>query len=324
MRIALFDVEPGDQSYFERALAGHNLFFSPDPLTEKNVGDAATSDIISIFIYSRVTAPLLTALPHLKAIATRSTGVDHIDTNACSQKGIQVYNVPVYGVHAVAEHAFSLILALSRKLIPSVDRTRKGNFHSQGLTGFELYGKTIGIIGYGNIGSSVAAIAHGFGMNVLAHSRSPKPIEGVTFVTLEELLKQSDIITIHTPLTKETEHLINRENIKLCKKGALLINTARGPIIETEALICGLQDGNLGGVGLDVLEEEGNIREERELLTSSYVDLISAKKMLLGHILQDMDNVIITPHNAFNSTEALEEINEVTVTNIKSALDKLT
>ncbi len=285
---------------------------------------AAECEVISIFIYSKVTAEILRTLPKLKVIATRSTGTDHIDTAACSQQGIQVYNVPTYGVHAVAEHAFALILALSRKLIPSIERTKKGNFHSQGLTGFELYGKTIGIVGYGNIGTSVGDIAKGFGMRILATSRSTKNIPGVTFLPLEELLKQSDVVTIHTPLTAQTQHLINCDNIMLCKKGALLINTSRGPVIDTTAIIMALQKGVLGGAGLDVLEEEGSIREERELLTNTHIDLISAKKMLMGHVLQDMDNVIITPHNAFNSVESLEEINAVTVQNIKSALAKLT
>ncbi|PJE63436.1 hydroxyacid dehydrogenase [Candidatus Roizmanbacteria bacterium CG10_big_fil_rev_8_21_14_0_10_45_7] len=329
MRIAIFDGEPEEKAYFEQALEGHDVFFINTPLTMETLQQAggihaAECEVISIFIYSNVTEELLRSLPKLKVIATRSTGTDHIDTAACSQQGVQVYNVPTYGVHAVAEHAFALILALSRKLIPSVERTKKGNFHSQGLTGFELYGKTIGIVGYGNIGTSVGDIAKGFGMRILATSRSTKNIPGVTFVPLEELLKQSDVITIHTPLTPQTQHLINCDNIMLCKKGALLINTSRGPVIDTTAIIMALQKGVLGGAGLDVLEEEGSIREERELLTSTHIDLISAKKMLMGHVLQDMDNVIITPHNAFNSVESLEEINAVTVQNIQSALSKLT
>ncbi|MCR4326784.1 MAG: hydroxyacid dehydrogenase [Candidatus Roizmanbacteria bacterium] len=323
MRIAIFDGEPEEKTYFEQALVGHDVVFTNTPLTRETIQQAAECEVISIFIYSNVTAELLRSLPKLKIIATRSTGTDHIDTAACSQQGVQVYNVPTYGVHAVAEHAFALILALSRKLIPSIERTKKGNFHSQGLTGFELYGKTIGIVGYGNIGTSVGDIAKGFGMRILATSRSTKNIPGVTFVPLEELLKQSDIITVHTPLTPQTQHLINCDNIMLCKKGALLINTSRGPVIDTTAIILALQKGVLGGAGLDVLEEEGSIREERELLTSTHIDLISAKKMLMGHVLQDMDNVIITPHNAFNSVESLEEINAVTVQNIQSALSKL-
>lgn len=323
MRIAIFDGEPEEKAYFEQALVGHDVVFTNTPLTRETVQQAAECEVISVFIYSNVTAELLRSLPKLKVIATRSTGTDHIDTAACSQQGIQVYNVPTYGVHAVAEHAFALILALSRKLIPSIERTKKGNFHSQGLTGFELYGKTIGIVGYGNIGTSVGDIAKGFGMRILATSRSTKIIPGVTFVPLEELLKQSDVITVHTPLTPQTQHLINCDNIMLCKKGALLINTSRGPVIDTTAIILALQKGVLGGAGLDVLEEEGSIREERELLTSTHIDLISAKKMLMGHVLQDMDNVIITPHNAFNSVESLEEINAVTVQNIQSALSKL-
>lgn len=324
MRIAIFDGEPEEKAYFEQALSGHEVFFINAPLTLETVQQAAECEVISIFIYSQVTEEILRTLPKLKVIATRSTGTDHIDTTACSQQGIQVYNVPTYGVHAVAEHAFALILALSRKLVPSIERTKKGNFHSQGLTGFELYGKTIGIVGYGNIGTSVGDIAKGFGMRILATSRSTKDIPGVTFVPLEDLLKQSDVITIHTPLTPQTQHLINCDNIMLCKKGALLINTSRGPVIDTTAIIMALQKGVLGGAGLDVLEEEGSIREERELLTSAHIDLISAKKMLMGHVLQDMDNVIITPHNAFNSVESLEEINAVTVQNIQSALTKVT
>ena len=316
MHIAFFETEPWEKRYFIKHLAHHALTFFPEPLRCENAQKVRDAQALSVFIYSKLDAETLSQLPKLRTIATRSTGMDHIDTTYCTDHTIRVFNVPTYGVHTVAEHVFALMLSLSRRIPESTERTKNSNFSSEGLVGLELYGKTLGILGMGNIGVRVSEIAHGFGMKVFAFNRTPKNIPNITFAPLNDVLQKADIITIHLPLTPETHHLINRNNIGTLKKGVILINTARGPIIETEALVYALQNGLIGGAGIDVLEEEGIIREERELLSNQFVDLVSAKKMLLGHVLQDMPSVIITPHNAFHSKEALREINELTVKNL--------
>lgn len=316
MNIVFFEITSRDRNYFEKHLTNHNLTFYKEPLNLENVALATNASIISVFISSTVNQAVLDKLPKLKAIATRSTGIDHIDTQTARAKNIKVYSVPTYGVNTVAEHTFSLILNLSRKINQSVDRTQKGDFSNQGLMGFDLAGKTLGIIGLGNIGTRVAQLGLAFKMNVLVHTRTPKYLDQVEFVELNNLLSKSHIITLHAPLTPQTKHIINSQNIGLIKKGAYLVNTARGPLVETSALIKALQEKILKGVALDVLEEEQAIKEERQLLTEEYIELSSVKTLLLNHVLLDMENVIITPHNAFNSKEALAEINQKTLENI--------
>ncbi|MFA6005594.1 MAG: NAD(P)-dependent oxidoreductase [Patescibacteria group bacterium] len=319
MKIVFFETTPAEETFFREKLPNHELTFHPDKLTHETAHYATEAEIISIFVFSPLKADLLARFPKLHTIVTRSTGIDHIDAAYCAEHKISILNVPHYGVNSVAEHAFALMLALSRKIVPSVELTKKGSFSNEGLTGFDLCDKTLGIIGLGNIGNRVASIANAFKMKVLVYSRTQKPLPNVTFVSLDELLRTSDIITIHTPLTPETTHLLHENNMRFIKKGALLINTARGPIIDTQALVQTLQNGILAGAALDVLEEEQSIKEERMVLTAEYIDLSSAKTLLLDHVLRDMPNVIITPHNAFNTIEALEEINSITVDNITSA-----
>lgn len=316
MHIVFFETTLEEERYFKEKLPGHELSFHPEKLTHETAHFATKAEIVSIFVFSPLKADLLVHFPHLIAIVTRSTGVDHIDTAYCQEHHINVLNVPHYGVNSVAEHTFALILASSRKIAQSVEQTKHGSFTNEGLEGFDLCDKTLGIIGLGNIGCRVAELARAFNMKVLVYTRSPKPLPEVSFVPLDELLSRSDIITIHTPLTPETAHLLNQSNMKLIKKGALLINTARGSIVETGALVQALQNKTLAGAALDVLEEEQNIKEEREVLTREYIDLSSAKTLLLDHVLRDMPNVILTPHNAFNTKEALEEINQITAKNI--------
>jgi len=318
MKIAFYEITPGDQTFFEKNLTGHKLLFRKEPLDLDNFETAIDAEILSVFIGSKIDANLLGKLPKLKGIATRSTGMDHLDLETCKQKNIQVKNVPTYGVNTVAEHTFALILTLSRKIYQSIEQTKQGNFANPGLKGFDLANKTLGIVGLGNIGLRVAQLAQAFKMKVLSFTRTPKEISGIEFVDLDTLLAKAHIITLHTPLTPQTKHIINRQNINKIKKGALLINTARGPLVETAALVKALQDKILGGAALDVLEEEQTIKEEREILTAAYIELSSVKTMLLNHVLLDMPNVIITPHNAFNSKEALLEINQQTLENILS------
>ncbi|OGK64612.1 hypothetical protein A2209_03205 [Candidatus Roizmanbacteria bacterium RIFOXYA1_FULL_41_12] len=318
MKIAFFEVTPTDKAFFEKHLSSHELYFDKNPLNLDNYEVAKNAQIISVFISSKIDANLLQKLPQLKGIATRSTGTDHIDLEACKQQKMVVKSVPTYGVNTVAEHTIALILTLSRKIYQSITQTRQGNFANKGLKGFDLAGKTLGIIGLGNIGTRVAELAQAFKMKVLVYTRTAKPLAGVEFVDLNTLLNKSHVITLHTPLTPGTKHIINTQNIKEIRKGALLINTARGPLIETEAIMKALQEDTLAGVALDVLEEEQAIKEEREIITEEYIELSSVKTLLLNHVLLDMPNVVITPHNAFNSREALLEINQQTLENINS------
>jgi D-lactate dehydrogenase len=292
-----------------------------DRIDPEKIGDA---EILSVFIYSDLDATLLRRLPRLKMIATRSTGYDHIDTAFCREMGIIVSNVPSYGANTVAEHAFALILSLSRKIYPARERTLHGDFSFHGLQGFDLLGKTLGVIGTGQIGRHVIRIANGFQMRVLAHDKRSDPglaeVLGFRYVELEQLLSDSDVITLHCPLTPETRHLIGEAEFHSMKRGALLINTARGGLVDTEALLRALEAGAIGGAGLDVLEEEEAVREERQLLSKRF-DERKLRSVIRNHILLKRDDVIITPHIAFNSREAVERILTTTVENIGAYLE---
>jgi D-lactate dehydrogenase len=320
-KIVFFEIEKWEEAYIQNSLSGFNLVFSEEKLTKGNTANLADAKIISTFIYSTIDKELLDSLPALKFITTRSMGFDHIDVGSCKEKGIVVSNVPTYGSHTVAEHTIALILAISRKIVPSVEKARRGDFSSRGLEGFDLYGKTLGVVGTGNIGKNVAEIALSFGMKVLAFSRSQDQeliARGVRYVTFDELLVQSDIVTLHLPHNKETEHIINMQNIEKFKKGAVLINTARGALVETQAILDGLERKILFAAGLDVLEEEAELKEERELLSGEYLKKFDIKTGLINHVLLTRDDVVITPHNAFNSREALIQIIDTTIGNIKS------
>lgn len=316
MEIAFFEIENWEKEYIEKSFQNFSLLFHEQILSKDNISSISDIEILSTFIYSKLSAEILSKIPNLKLIITRSTGHDHIDTDYCKTMGITVCNVPAYGVNTIAEHTFALILALSRKIIQSVEKTRKGNFNLENLRGFELAGKTLGIIGFGHIGKRVAEIAKTFKMNVLVTSKHHS--NAFENVSLDKLLSLSDIVSIHTSLNPETKHLINQNNILLMKKGSFLINTARGQIVETEAIVMALEKGILSGVGLDVLEEEYALKEERELLTKEFLQKGNIKTQLLNHVLLKKENVIITPHNAFNSNEALKEILETTVLDIES------
>lgn len=324
MRVAFFEMEEWEIPYLQEKLAGHELSFSVDHLDEEGAKKLSDVEVLSVFIYSPLPSAVLEHMPNLKLITTRSTGYDHIDLEYCKKKNIAVCNVPNYGANTVAEHAFTLLLALSRKLIPSIERTRRGNFELQGLRGFDLHGKTIGVIGLGHIGTEVIRIAKGFGMHVVCYTRHPDEDIArklkITFLSLPELLAVSDIVTLHVPYSKETHHLINKRNIKKFKKGSVLINTARGGLIETEALLYGLNNGILQAVGLDVLEEECGIKEERQLLSGKFKQECDLRTQLFNHVLLTKENVLITPHNAFNSNEALQTILKITTENILSFL----
>ncbi|MDO9580492.1 MAG: NAD(P)-dependent oxidoreductase [Bacteroidales bacterium] len=305
-----------------------NVDFSSEKLTLENVKKFKDYEVISTFISSQLSAETLKQLENLKFIATRSTGFDHIDLDYCKEKEILVSNVPAYGSHTVAEYTFALLLCLIRKVYNSYHRIREsGSFSLEGLRGEELFGKTIGIIGTGRIGTEVIKIAKGFSMNVIAYDKYPKEELteqlGFKYVSFEELLSQSNIITLHVPYNKETHHLLNKDNLLKTKKGVYIINTARGGIIETQALYQVLKEGQIAGAALDVLEEEGDLKEEqRMLLEEENIPPEKLKTLLANHIFIDLDNVIISSHNAFNTKEALQNIVITAMENIQSYLNK--
>lgn len=326
MKIGFFEVSKEEEkNYFQQNLASHELFFFKESLVENFIPEQKDFDIISVFIHSTVTPPVIDTFPNLKAIAVRATGFDNIDLGHTKLKNISVSNVPSYGSHTVAEFTFGLILNLSRKINLAVSRVKiAADFSLEGLQGFDLNGKTLGVVGTGKIGSNVIKIAKGFNMKVLAADSYPnedlaKELD-FTYVPLEELLKNSDIVTIHVPLTEETKYLINRQNIFLMKKGSLLINTSRGAVVETDALFQALTKQHLAGAALDVLEEEKELKEEAELLVTNNLPDKEFKTILENHILINLPHSIITPHLAFYSKEAELAIFQTTIENIKAAI----
>lgn len=318
MRIAFFEVTEQDKKYLLEKLPGQELLFFEEPLTEDNVALASECEIISVFIYSTVNETVLQALPHLRCIATRSTGYDHIDTVFCKERNISVQNVPYYGENTVAEHTFALILALSRNVHKSYLRGKQNDYSIDGLVGFDLKDKTLGVIGTGHIGLHVIRIAKGFGMHVLAYDTTKNTflseVLHFSYAPLDKVLSQSDIVTLHVPYNEKTHYLINRESITKMKTGSLLINTSRGGIIETEAMIEALDKGILGGAGLDVVEGEEHIKEENQSLNSKKA--AQEHDSSLHKNLLDRENVVFTPHIAFYSKEALERILDTTISNI--------
>jgi D-lactate dehydrogenase len=279
--------------------------------------------VVSTFIRSAVDAAALERLPALRMVATRSTGYDHIDLQACRRRGIAVATVPTYGENTVAEHTFALILALSRKLLAAERKGRRGDSDLHGLQGFDLTGKTLGVVGAGRIGLHVVRIARAFGMDVLAYDVDPQEliaeVLGFRYVELPELLSRSDVVTLHVPAIAETHHLIDARALAAMRPKALLVNTARGSLVDTTALIAALDAGLLGGAGLDVFEGELAISEEHELLASGSEDILRAA--FGRRLLADRDDVILTPHNAFNSFEAVQRIADTTADNIAAWLD---
>ena len=323
-KIAFFEIEEWEKPYLKEKLKGHKLYFFDDVLNENNVNKAKDLDIISIFIYSKINKKILDKLKKLKLISTRSTGFDHIDLKECKKRRITVSNVPQYGENTVAEHTFALILNLTRKIHKAWERTRRLDFSQTGLRGVDLRGKTLGVVGSGSIGEHVIRMANGFEMKVIAFDvfKNKKLAKKLNFkyVGFDYLLKNSDIITLHCPYNKHTHHLINKKNINIIKKGALLINTARGALVETDALVNALDKGILGGAGLDVLEEECYIKEDHQVMSKNFPKKCDMKTIIENHILAKKDNVIVTPHNAFNSIEALQRILDTTLENIKGCL----
>ncbi|MDO8561952.1 MAG: NAD(P)-dependent oxidoreductase [bacterium] len=327
MKAVFFEVSEEDETILKGLLSGSGIDVSyhKERLWEGTVSLAAGAEIISVFINSEVRKDVIDALPNLKLITTRSMGFDHIDVAYAASRNIAVSSVPGYGAHTVAEFTFALILTLSRKIIPAYHHLREDDsFSLKDLMGFDLHGRTLGVIGTGKIGRHVIAIAKGFGMNVLAFDRTPDQdlvsTMAVEFAPLPALLSRSDIVTIHVPYSEETRHLINKESVKGMKRGALLINTARGEIVDTEALVWGLSEGIIAGAGLDVLEGERYMKEEVAFLVNNREEAMETKEgfktILESHALVHDRRVVATPHMAFFSKEAIEDILKTTAENI--------
>lgn len=320
MRISVFEVEDWERDALSALSRDHEVRVTRQPLDAETAGRHGDAEAVSPFIYSDLDPDVLDHLPELGFIATRSTGYDHIDAEYCRGRGIAVSNVPSYGDRTVAEHVFALLLAISHHMVEAVDRTRRGDFSLQGLRGFDLEGKTLGVVGTGSIGEHVVRIAGGFGMDVIAQDVDPDPELarelGLTYVSLDGLLEAADVVTLHLPLNDATHHLLSDAEFERMQEGVVLINTARGRIVDTQALLRALATGKVRAAGLDVLPLEPVIREEAELLRSFFQREHDMEALLAGHVLLRMRNVIITPHSAFNTEEAVRRILDTTIENL--------
>ncbi|MFI8608569.1 2-hydroxyacid dehydrogenase [Pseudomonas sp. AOB-7] len=315
MRICLFSSKTYDRDSFLAAARpdGWQLQFHEARLTAASAALASGCEVVCAFINDELSAPVLQRLAAAgtRLIALRSAGYNHVDLKAAERLGLCVVRVPAYSPHAVAEHAVALILALNRRIHRAFNRTREGDFSLHGLTGFDLHGKTVGVIGAGKIGLSFARIMAGFGCRVLIHD--PLPVTGLDAIgarqaPLDEVISQSDILSLHCPLTASSHHLIDAARLAQMKRGAMLINTGRGALVDTPALIGALKSGQLGYLGLDVYEEES------ELFFEDRSDLPLQDDVLAR--LLTFPNVIVTAHQAFLTQEALAAIARTTLDNI--------
>ena len=314
--VAFYDTKPYDREYFERAPEAGRLRrqFHEFRLTSETAASVNGAQAVCVFVNDRLDAPCLKQLHSagVRLVALRCAGFNNVDLAAAKSLGLAVTRVPAYSPHAVAEHSIALLLALNRKLHRAYNRVREHNFSLSGLVGFDLHGKTVGVVGTGKIGQIAAEIFRGFGTDVLAYDPKPAPewasAHGVRYTEFDALLAASDVVSLHLPLTPQTRHLLNAETFARLKPGAFLVNTSRGKLVDTTALIEALKSGRLGGVALDVYEEEEGIFFED----------------LSGEILQDDElsrlltfpNVLITAHQAFLTQEALGEIARVTTANL--------
>jgi D-lactate dehydrogenase len=325
MKIIFFEVPTVEQEMLKQFFPEDQVSFYQEKLTEENVALAKDAEVISTFINSMISSSIIDAIPTLKYITTRSTGFDHIDVAYARSKNILVSNVPAYGSSTVAEFAFALLLNLSRKVyLANQELKENADFSIYSFRGFDLKDKVMGVIGTGKIGKNFIKMAKGFGMRVVAYDLYPDMSfateVGIEYKSLNEVFTLSDVISLHAPYTKENHHLINKDNISLLKKGMYLINTARGELVDTDALVSALNQGIIAGAGLDVLEGERELKEEVEILGNpNKRDKVTDYKTLLeDRVLINMKNVIVTPHIAFYSKEAEGEIITTTVENIKS------
>ncbi|WP_292518051.1 NAD(P)-dependent oxidoreductase [Methanoculleus sp.] len=323
-KLVFFGLDEHEQDVIWRAFAGpsgYDLALHTEPLTIENVSLARGAEGIGVFVTSSVTREVLDRLPDLKVIAAMSTGFDHIDVDACREKGITVSNVPRYGDTTVAEFAFGLILALARRFRPTFARVGGGDFSRAGLAGMDLAGKTLGLIGTGRIGSHLVRLARAAEMEVIAYDLKPNPAlteeYGVRYMAIDDLLREADIISLHVPYTEATHHLIDAERLGLVKPTALLVNTSRGGVVDTRAVADALREGRLGGVALDTFEGE-QVWIEEEFQGADEASAEELRDALESFALLRSDRAILTPHNAFNTRGAVERILATSVENIKA------
>ncbi len=312
MKVAFFDTKPYDQVSFRRYSEGSDVqikFFEPR-LNEDTVSLAAGFDCVCVFVNDTLNQAVINRLHTMgvKMIALRCAGFNNVDIRACQGKHA-VFRVPAYSPYAVAEHAMAMLLTVNRKLHKAYNRTREFNFNLQGLTGFDLHGKTVGIIGTGKIGRIFADICRGFGMKILAYDKFPALDSGLTYVTLPELFAQSDVISLHCPLTEETYHMIGDDAVEQMKKGVVIVNTSRGALVDTTSLINGLKVGIIGAACLDVYEEEAELFYE-----DNSAQIVQDDRLVR---LIAMPNVLVTSHQAFLTQEALDNIAATTLSNIQ-------
>lgn len=328
-KIAFYSAHADDKTFFNNFFkdSKHDLIFNGSCDINLDSLDPDT-EVLSVFVDVPVTKEIIKALPKLKLIACRSTGYNNVDLKAAEKHGITVVNVPSYGGNTVTEYTFTLLLMLSRHMPNVLKQTNECYPNRVQERGTDLHGKTIGVIGTGSIGLGVAKVARGFGMNVLGFDVNKKPDAaaeiGFTYTKLDDLLKNSDVITLHVPyFPDQNYHYLNDKTFAKTKKGAILINTARGELVDTVALIRALESGQICAAGLDVVEDEKLLQSEEIAELASQKN---APKDILTHAvaieaLQDMQNVIITNHNAYNTTEALGRLNQTTAESIVKFFD---
>lgn len=317
MKIAFFSTQAYDREFFEKHNKnyGYDLIFYEGRLTPETVLLLRDTPVICVFVNDKIDRRLLQQLMNqgVALIALRCAGFNNVDLQAAAEYNIKIVRVPAYSPHAVAEHALAMIMALNRKICKAFNRTREQNFSLNGLLGFDLYKKTVGVIGTGNIGEVFSRIMTGLSCHVLAydiHKNAELEKLGVTYLPFDELLPQCDIISLHCPLNNQTRYMINEKTIQQMKKGIMLINTSRGALVDTRAVIRGLKSGHIGYLGIDVYEQEENLFFENLSEQIIQDDVISR--------LMSFPNVLITSHQGFFTFEALSQIAETTLSNIKS------
>ncbi len=319
MNISFFSSQPYDKLFFEKYNAdfGFNLTFYDAGLTPDTAGLVHNCDAVCVFVNDKLTATVIEAISKqgVKIIALRCAGFNNVDLDAARQFGMRVCRVPAYSPEAVAEHAVAMILTLDRKIHKAYNRVREQNFALNGLLGFDLYGKTVGVIGTGNIGIAFCKIMLGFGCKVVAFDlMANKQVEamGVQYLPLMDILPVADIVSLHCPLNEQTKHLINNETLAMMKDGAMLINTSRGGLIDTEAVTAFLKSGKLGYLGIDVYEQEEKLFF-KDLSDDIIEDDVIAR-------LMSFSNVLVTAHQGFFTREALTQIALITYQNVKELL----
>lgn len=308
-KVAFFDTKPYDRTWFDALGKNYEITYFEEKLNHHTAKFTDGFDAVCAFVNDRVNALAIERLYNngVQLIAMRCAGYSNVDVKAAFQK-LHIVRVPAYSPHAVAEHTMGLLLTLNRRLHKAYNRTREFNFSIVGLTGTDFYGKTVGVIGTGKIGRTFIDICRGFGMRVLAYDKFPAKDSGLDYVELDTLLRESDVISLHCPLTPDTRHILNRDAFSKMKKGVFILNTSRGALIDSEALLDALNSRTVGGAGLDVYEEEANLFYEDRSDTIIHDDTLA--------LLVSRPNVILTAHQAFLTEEALHNIAEETIKNL--------